>query len=218
MKTFAVRVNKAPYFLFSTRGTEIKIDFEKMKMESKNGTKSSITKVSEFQIFMMKYVPILLLLIVGGVFPYGMKEIYLWLSGGVIAFTVLSVFINHIKWFKLFVLASSALVWAYMLLNGGDAYNFERILLYSVEWLMVGFIGWEINSGRWSNYYSLDDFESNITIKNSKTKTPFLKIGSKSFLNIDTGFNYMKSYRMSGYYIFIGNEIMQDEAKNEDDN
>lgn len=217
LTSYAVRVNKIPYLLWFTNGIRLDIDFKKMQIQNEHGAmKSKITQVNPLQIFFMKYLPILLLLIVGGVVPDSLKEWALLGTGISIAFLVLYVFIYHTQWFKLFILIGSAFVWTYML-NGGDASNFERILLYSIEALIIGYVIFEISSGRLEKYYFLEDIESEISVKNERKKKPIIKIWNKEFLQVNSGYDYLKTFRVSGFFIFVGNEIFE-EAENENYN
>lgn len=217
LTSYAVRVNKIPYLLWFTNGIRLDVNFKKMQIQNKHGAmKSKISQVSTLQIFFLKYLPILLLLAVGGVVPDSFKELALLGVGIFIAFSVLYMFTNHTKYFKLFILAGSASVWFYMI-KGGDAGNFERILLYSIEALIVGYIIFEITSGRWERYYFLEDIESDISINSERKKRPMVKIGNREFLKVNTGYDYLKTFRVSGFFIFVGNEIKEEEEV-EDEN
>lgn len=216
MKEYYTRVNKIPYLLWFSDGIILDADLQKKIVQNGNAI-SNIKKVSKTEIFLMKYLPLLLLLLVGGNAPDSMLELAYFGVGALLTYLVMYMFLNHINWFKLLVFFISAFVWFLLLKVDGSAYVIDRVLLYSFESLMIGYVLWEILSKRWDKYYYLINVKSDVKISSERKKRPLIKIGNKEFLKFNTGVNYLKTMRMSGYYLCVIEEINNDENKCEQD-
>lgn len=220
MSKHIARINKVPYLLWFNVLTVVSVDWQRGWIHNDFGTKSKIVKVNKYVVFAMKYLPLLLLLLVGGNAPQDALEVALFALGAIITYLSIWVFTEKPDWFKLYVVALSfGGLW---LLTQSEikeiGFWIDRTLLFATEALILGFVIHEIVTKKWDKYYYLKHVMSDITLKSERKAKPLLKILNKEMLNVKTGVDYIKTVRVAGFYAMIEDEIVEEESENEEDN
>lgn len=220
MSKHVAKINKVPYLLWFNVPTVVSVDWQRGWIHNEFGTKSKIVKVNKYVVFAMKYLPLLLLLLIGGNAPQDALEVALFALGSIITYLSIWVFTEKPDWFKLYVVALCfGGLW---LLTQSEikeiGFWIDRTLLFATEALMIGFVVYEITTGKWNKYYYLKHVSSDITLKSERKSKPLLKIGNKELLNIKTGIDYLGTVRVAGFYAMIDDEIVEEESENEEDN
>ncbi|MGE3614119.1 MAG: hypothetical protein AB7G20_11660, partial [Sulfurimonas sp.] len=167
MSKHIAKINKVPYLLwFNIPATVVSVDWQRGWIHNEFGTKSKIVKVSKWFISLIKYVPLLLLLLIGGNAPQDALEVALFALGGIITYLSIWVFTEKPDWFKLYVVALCfGGLW---LLTQSEikeiGFWIDRTLLFATEALILGFVIHEIGTGKWDKYYYLKHVMSDITL------------------------------------------------------
>lgn len=219
MSKHIAKINKVPYLLWFNIPTIVEVDWQKGCIHNEFGTKSKIVKVNKYVVFAMKYLPLLLLLLIGGNAPEDALEVALFALGGIITYLSIWIYTEHPNLFKIYVVAFCfGGLW---LLTQSEikeiGFWIDRTLLFVTEALMIGFIVYEISTGKWDKYYYLKHVMSDITLKSERKSKPLLKIGNKELLNIKTGIDYLGTVRVAGFYAMIDDEIVVEEKEDEDE-
>lgn len=219
MSKHIAKINRVPYLLWFNIPTIVEVDWERGLIHNDFGMKSKIVKVNKWLVFLMKYLPLLLLLLVGGNAPQDALEVALFALGGIITYLSIWVYTEHPNLFKIYVVAFCFTgLW---LLTQSEikeiGFYIERTLLFATEALMIGFVVYEITTGKWDKYYMLKHVSSDITLKSERKSKPLLKIGNKELLNVRTGVDYIKTVRVAGFYAMIDDEIIVEEKEDEDE-
>ncbi|MBW6489001.1 hypothetical protein [Sulfurimonas sp.] len=220
MSKHIAKINRVPYLLWFNVLTVVSVDWQRGWIWNDFGTKSKIQKVNKWLVFLMKYLPLLLLLLIGGNAPQDALEVALFALGAIIAYSSIWVFTEKPDWFKLYVVALCfGGLW---LLTQSEikeiGFWIDRTLLFATEALILGFVVHEIVTGKWDKYYMLKHVSSDITLKSECKSKPLLKIAGKELLNVRTGVDYIKTVRVAGFYAMIEDEIVEEERENEEDN
>lgn len=219
MSKHIAKINKVPYLLWFNVPTVVSVDWQRGWIWNDFGTKSKIQKVNKWLIFFMKYVPLLLLLWVGGVAPENAQDVGFFALGASITYLSIYIYTEHPNLFKIYVVAFCFTgLW---LLTQSEikeiGFYIDRTLLFATEALMIGFIVYEIGTGKWDKYYMLKHVTSDITLKSERKSKPLLKIAGKELLNVKTGVDYIKTVRVAGFYAMIDDEIVVEEKEEEDE-
>ena len=219
MSKHIAKINRVPYLLWFNIPTVVEVDWQRGWIHNEFGTKSKIVKVNKWLVFLMKYLPLLLLLLVGGNAPQTALEVGFFALGAIITYLSIWVFTEKPDWFKLYVVALCfGGLW---LLTQSEireiGFWIDRTLLFATEALMIGFIVYEIGTGKWDKYYMLKHVTSDITLKSERKSKPLLKIAGKELLNVKTGVDYIKTVRVAGFYAMIDDEIVVEEKEEEDE-
>lgn len=217
------RINRVPYLLWLNIPTIMEVDWQKGLIHNEFGTKSKIVPVSKWLVFAIKYLPLIFLLLIGGNAPQDALEVGLFALGAIITYLSIWIYTEHPNLFKLYIVAFCFTgIW---LLTQSEikevGFWIDRTLLFATEALMIGFIIYEITTGKWNQYYYLKHVMSDITLKSERKSKPLLKIGKKELLHIKTGVDYLRTIRVAGFYAMIDkDEIVQEEEEreNEEDN
>ncbi|MDD2653012.1 MAG: hypothetical protein PHX44_08185 [Sulfurimonas sp.] len=224
MSKHIAKINKVPYLLWFNHSTIVEADWKREQIWNDFGTKSKIQKVNKWLIFLLKYVPLFLLLLIGGVAPENTQDYGFFTLGGMIAFLSIWVFMKYPNWIKLYIIAICGMgVWFLTKseIHGihGIAYYIDRVFMFGTEALFLGYIVYEILTGKWDKYYFLRHVWSDITLKTERKSKPLLKIGNREILNIKTGVDYVATARAGGFFAMIDKdeEILEGE-ENEEDN
>ncbi len=198
-------VNKYPYWFFSRYRIKVNMDKNKQILKSEH-KESYFTKVPPYQIFIIKYIPFLLLFLFYFNLPTNTDELIL--SVLVMFWITIAYLLSKSSTFLLKLMLFGTLVVFYIAI-----FNFEisgRTINILISWFlkiyMVLFIFYDFIKYGYKNYYYLEDaIESGkITLskfkKRSAIRVPFTK---KYLLNIPTGFNAQFNYSLGGYYFKI---------------
>ena len=200
-----VIVNKYPYWLFSRYKIKVNMDKEKNILKSKY-KESHYTKVPPYQIFIIKYVPFLLLFLFYFNLPTTMDELVLSLV--VILWITITYLLSKSSTFLLKLMLFITLVIFYIAIFNFDVSGrtINTLISWFLKIYMILFIFYDFIKYGYKNYYYLEDaIESGkVTIskfkKRSAMRVPFTK---KHLLNIPTGFNAQFNYSFGGYYFKI---------------
>ncbi|MCK9454226.1 hypothetical protein [Sulfurimonas sp.] len=219
MSKHIAKINRVPYLLWFNIPTIVEVDWQRGWIHNDFGTKSKIVKVNKWLVFVMKYLPLLLLLLIGGNAPQDALEVALFALGGIITYLSIWVFTEKPDWFKLYVVALCfGGLWLLLQSEIKEiGFWIDRTLLFATEALILGFVIHEIVTGKWDKYYMLKHVSSDITLKSERKSKPLLKIGNKELLNIKTGVDYIKTVRVAGFYAMIDDEIIVEEKEDEDE-
>ncbi len=220
MKKHIAKINRVPYLLWFNVPTVVEVDWQSGWIHNEFGTKSKIVKVNKWLVFLMKYLPLLLLLLVGGNAPQDALEVALFALGAIITYFSIWIYTEHPNLFKIYVVAFCFTgLW---LLTQSEikeiGFWIDRTLLFATEALILGFVIHEIGTGKWDKYYMLKHVTSDITLKSERKSKPLLKIGNKELLNIKTGVDYIKTVSVAGFFAQIDDEIVTEEEQEDEDN
>lgn len=221
MSKHIAKINRVPYLLWFNNAVVVEADWRKEHIWNDFGTKSKIAKVNKWLIFLMKYVPLLLLLMIGGVAPQDAQDYGFFALGGGIAFASIWVWVNYPNWSKLHIIALCGLGLWFLTKSGINdiAYYIDRVFMFGTEALLLGYIAHEIITGKWDKYYFLKHVWSDITLKSERKSKPLLKIGNREILNIKTGVDYVATARAGGFFAMIDkDEELLEGGVDEEDN
>lgn len=222
MSKHIAKINKVPYLLWFNNASIVEVDWARGWIHNEFGTRSKIVKVNKWLVLFMKYLPLLLLLMIGGVAPEDAQDYGFFALGGALAFLSIWVWINHTNWMKLYVVAF-CLAGLWFLTQSGIreiGYYIDRVLMFGTEALLLGYVFHEIVTGKWNNYYFLKYVTSDITLKSERKSKPLLKVGKREIFNVKTGFDYIGTARVAGFFAMIDKdeEIIEEEREDEEDN
>ena len=94
------KINKMPFVLWFTHPIKLDIDFDKKLATNEDGLKTNIKKVSTTFIFLIKYLPLLLIFFLGIKTPNDLEELSLFAIGSLVAFIMQYIFANHMHLIK----------------------------------------------------------------------------------------------------------------------
>ncbi|WP_419774108.1 hypothetical protein [Halarcobacter sp.] len=201
-----VKINKYPYLLWLHYRKELEVDLENQKVKS-NVAESKTKKIDDWKIFLMKYIPFILILFVG-VYPQNMIELKVFaiaLFVVAISSIILVKFLNHFKKYLILI----TLIGYYVIFTNSE--NIELIDLFSIytaEIIIVIVLIRDIYLKKYTNYYSLIDIKKinkvNIAKKHERPLIPIWR--KKGFFKIKRGFNIGFNLSIGGYFMRIENE------------
>lgn len=197
------RINTYPFFLWLTRKSEATLDFDNMTVTSELGT-STIEEISFLQVLIMKYLPILFMLVAGGNVPTSKDEFAV--AGLALIITVVStlVFIKLPKLFKSYIVLCIFIIYYILWEHMSFAAYVDMAILYLVEITLVTMVIMEFTVDLNSTYYVLKDMKKVTTIHPSKRqKRPLIKLFKWNFIHVNTGFDSSIEYTIGGYYLKV---------------
>lgn len=173
MKT---RVNSIPFFLWATHSRELEIDFEKNIAKS-DLAESKIEKANPIVIIILKYLPIVLILLAGGRIPLldelgsiaiSITVVSFLFFTGYLAMAQKSIFLFY------FVLISICLLVLYLMFyTHVDVYAIESSAIFAVQFIFVAILSIDIWKKNYEKYYWLTDLEKNINLKIARKNMSF---------------------------------------------
>jgi len=187
MKTQA-RINKHPYILWLTSKQDVELDIDNMTVSIDDTGNTSIKQISLIQVFIMKFLPILFLLYVGGAIPHTKQE-FILLAIAIVLSIISLIVCFKTKLFRLYIIAVIVTLYYLLFSYPTIAVFYDMIFLYVAEMTLVSLIIREFIIDLNSTYYVLEDIKlsSNVRISERK-KRPLIKIFRWSFLSVNTGF------------------------------
>ncbi|CAA6799841.1 MAG: Unknown protein [uncultured Sulfurovum sp.] len=200
-----ILVNRYPYWLFWNYETVAYIEDSEMKLETEY-KQTKFSKTSGYQVFLIKYVPFILMIFFFMKIPQSEDEliiscmVVLYMGVGYIAY-------KH-STFMVKLLLGLTLLGFYMALFKFDASG--RTMNVIVSWFLkiyiVVFILYDFFIHGYRDYFYLDEIieSGHITISKFK-KRPALRVPftKKHLLQIPTGFNAGFNYSFGGYFFKI---------------
>lgn len=215
MKTLSTRINKYPYFLWLTYFKELEFDFENMKVKSDVG-ESSITKVSKYWIFLLKYLPFVLLLTFGS-YPKDQSDVFIFLGSFIIVVSSIYLLIKFpryfIKYLIAFTIFVNLLIYNYSILT----IIIDSAIVYIVELIILSILLRDIYKKNYNKYYFLESVKKFNTIhfakKHNRPLVPLIpKIKTfgwkgKGLFRKKRGFDINFSFYLNGYFVRIEDEI-----------
>ncbi|MCF6339958.1 MAG: hypothetical protein L3J10_04290 [Sulfurimonas sp.] len=201
------KLNKLPYILWFTNPITLDFDFEKKIATNEDGLKTNIKEVSPKLIFLIKYLPLLLIFFLGLKIPNDLEELSLFAIGTLVAFIMQYIFVNFMKTMKKVIIGLTLVMYASLYF--GYAYEMEQIILYMLEVLIVFFFYREFMQEKYKGYYHLQNYERKATVTMAKKKKrPILRLwGERGFFKVNTGFNASKELSIGGFFVRIDKEV-----------
>lgn len=189
------KINSIPYFLYLNNVTEIK-NVEELK------------PANMYLIAMIKYLPLLIILLAFGSVPNTISELYLFCVGLMLAFIFGFIFVKHFIWIKESILAFSIIAFLLVYSQILDPLYFDSALFYCMQSLIVLYLVQDAFFIRsYKNYYVAES--QSLKVKSERKKRPLLSFGKREFLHVKQGFNFDFDVKLNGFYIYF-NEVQNE--------
>ena len=201
------RINKLPYFLLSTQAVEVQIDKEN-NTATFEGRTSELHKVSIYEIFFMKHLP---MIIITGLMFYipELIHIAIGLTAFLIGYAILHYMPRQFKKFLVLI----ALSGFYIVPNDLEIL-FEHSLYVTVMFVLITYIARDIYNLKNNDlFYYLDDIDTAVNIKGTKTRP-----GKKKLFGIIPFFGLtakketvsLANFSIGGYYLKLNRWELED--------
>lgn len=203
-----VKINKYPYLLWLHYRKELEVDLENQKVKSEY-TESKIKNVANWKIFLMKYLPFLIILFFG-VYPQNLVELKVFAIALFVVAISSIILVKFLKHFKKYLILVTLFGYYIIFTNTEHIQLIDMFSLFIAEIIIVIVLIRDIYLKKYTNYYYLSDIKkiNKITVA-KKHERPLIPLwfGSKGLFKIKRGFNIGFNLSIGGYYMRIENEV-----------
>lgn len=203
-----VKINKYPFLLWLHYRKDLDIDLENQIIKSEVA-ESRIKRIDNWKVFLMKYLPFVLILFFG-IYPQSFMELKIFLLSLLVVFISSLVLIKFLKYFKKYLILLTLIGYYIIFTNTEHIQLIDLFSVYAAELIVVAILVRDIYLKRYANYYYLLDIKKinkvNIATQHTKPLIP-LWFGNKGLFRIKRGLNLGFDFSIGGYYIRIENEV-----------
>jgi hypothetical protein len=194
------KINSIPYFLFLYNHIEIE-NIEKFE------------KANKYLIAMIKYLPLLVILLAFGSVPNSIFEFYLFSIGLMLAIIFGFVFVKFLNWIKESILVFSIISFLLVYFQLIDPIHFDSALFYCMQSLIILYLIFDAFVVKsYQNYYLTES--QSLKVKSERKKRPLFTLGKYEFLHVKQGFDFDFGVKINGFYIYFKNtNEVQNETK-----
>lgn len=198
-----VLVNRYPFWLMWNYTTEANIDYEKNIIKTER-RESHFERASKLEIFLLKYLPFILLFVFMARLPMDSKE---WIVMGITSFFMLiGIYIktHSTRFFKLYVFLLFLAMYVLFLNIDGIGRYLNLAIGDFITLYIIFFLIYDYKINGLSDYYYLTDIKNAGKVRISKRvhrkalRVPFTQ--KHLINNIPTGVNAHFNYSFGGYY------------------
>ena len=192
-----IRMNRIPYFLWLTdKREDFNVDLKNQKLTSNELGSSNISAVPIFYIFILKYLPIL-----GFSYFFMLPKtlIDFYMVGVALGLLGLGYFLikNELVLRLFLILFCFTNIYLVFTIDN-YAINFATMLTFFSELLLVGAVIYDIFILKgYKNWYFLNSFKRDITLKMEKTEKKMF------FKKVRTGFDVKRKFEVIGFFIKV---------------
>lgn len=203
-----VKINKYPYLLWLHYHKDLEVDLKNQIVKSEFA-ESKIKSVANWKIFLMKYLPFLIILFFG-VYPQNLVELKVFAIALFVVVISSIILVKFLKHFKKYLILITLIGYYIIFTNSEHIELIDLFSIYTAEIIIVIVLIRDIFLKRYTNYYSLSDIKkvNKVTIakKHDRPLIP-LWFGRKGLFRVKRGFNLNFNFSIGGYFMRIENEV-----------